>query len=179
MGRWRKERSSDNARKSNLRERYPNSSHLLFVVATVIALTLLVACGTNPHTSGSTTVPRSKAGSAGFRVIPIAPFALPCAKNALTTAEIEGCLGIGIARTDLIINRKEKTILRELSRNGRGSFLRSEKSWLAYRHSLCDSVASVYTGGHFQHALFEECVISVNRYHIGELSTMIGVTRNP
>lgn len=168
-----------NAGKRISSQLYPRSSHLLTVTATAIALALVTACGANTHTSDSTTARRFAAGSAGFRVIQIAPFTLPCLKNALTTVEIEGCLGTGIARTDRVIKRKVKTVLRELPRNGRASFVSSEKSWLDYRRSLCESVASVYTEGHSQPALYEECVISVNRVHVGELSLAIDVARNP
>jgi uncharacterized protein YecT (DUF1311 family) len=97
---------------------------------------------------------------------------LRCPAKPTSTLDFEGCAEHRTLESDDAINRRVKTVSRRLSSAAaRRSFIDSERAWLTYRRTVCDSRAYVYEGGSAARIVFAKCVADRNLAHLKDLAT--------
>jgi len=98
---------------------------------------------------------------------------LPCPAKPKSTLDLEGCAEHRIVKSDKAINEIVGVIFARLRRSSSGAarrFVRSERAWLTYRRSDCESRAdSIYEGGSAAGFVFAECVAARNVAHLTDL----------
>jgi uncharacterized protein YecT (DUF1311 family) len=104
---------------------------------------------------------------------------LPCPMHPISTLDTEGCLEQAILETDRRIDAQAKAIFGLLRPDARLGFVRSERSWLAYRRASCAAEASKYAGGTASGLLDASCTLSRNRTHLADLAEMRKTLANP
>lgn len=131
-----------------------------FAVTAGVVLAVLVSGG-----AGRATTPKPPVVREVFTP-------LACPKHPISTIAIEGCTEKSILATDRRINVLVRRIFFSLAPSARGTFVRSERSWLSYRHGSCVTAASLYAGGSIQAVFFGSCVASRNATHLKDLASL-------
>jgi uncharacterized protein YecT (DUF1311 family) len=84
----------------------------------------------------------------------------PC--PGANTLELNACLNARLERSDATLNRYYRTALSRISKENGGkpaeTFIKAERSWIAYRDSECSSVFERY-GGTIRVSVGLECSI--------------------
>jgi uncharacterized protein YecT (DUF1311 family) len=105
---------------------------------------------------------------------------LPCPDDAMTTLALEGCAEQTIVTTDHRIDGLVRSIFGVLrTGDGRKMLVRSEASWLAYRHQSCAAEASKYAGGTLVGVLDAQCQARRNQSHVADLRELLKTLKAP
>jgi len=73
--------------------------------------------------------------------------------------------------------RRVFTLLRDPG--GRRAFASGERSWLAYRRSICDAKASKFAGGTLAGVVAASCTARHNHRHLDELTSLAKTLKQP
>ena len=105
---------------------------------------------------------------------------LPCPKNPVSTLDLEGCAERDILRTDAAINAQARKVFALLhDADGRRAFVSAERSWLAYRRSICAAEASKFAGGTLAGVVAASCTARQNKRHLADLSALARTLKQP
>jgi uncharacterized protein YecT (DUF1311 family) len=98
---------------------------------------------------------------------------LPCPAHPKSTLALEGCYEKAIVTTDRKIDMQAGAVFRLLrSRAVRVTFVRGERSWLAYRHDSCAAASSHFAGGSFAPVSAAICILDRSKAHLRDLVAM-------
>jgi uncharacterized protein YecT (DUF1311 family) len=125
---------------------------------------LATGCGSSAKKTSSTPVAPLKPP-----VIPVKFTPLPCPKHAYSTIDMEGCSERATLKTDKQINTQVATIFKLLIPSARADFVRSERSWLAYRNGSCEAESSKFAGGTAEPVEFGYCLSDASAEHLHDL----------
>jgi uncharacterized protein YecT (DUF1311 family) len=105
---------------------------------------------------------------------------LPCPKQPVSTLDLVGCAERDILRTDKTVEAKERKVFALLHDvDGRRAFVSAERSWLAYRRSICAAEASKFAGGTLAGVVAASCTARQNRRHLTDLSALARTLKQP
>jgi uncharacterized protein YecT (DUF1311 family) len=145
--------------------------------ATLMLLAILCAgfpgCDSDQAETEEQTSTRSIADDLEPPVISEQFTLLPCPAKPKSTLDFEGCAEHRILKSDKAINEIVGVIFARLRHSSSGAarrFVRSERAWLTYRRSACESRADIYEGGSAAGIVFAECVAARNVAHLSDLT---------
>jgi len=96
---------------------------------------------------------------------------LPCSKD--TTLGIEGCQEQAIVGLDTQIDVIRKSILGSIqTTSAKKNFVAAENTWFTYRQANCLAKADVYSGGSLAPVTMGACIVSLNKAHLADLTTL-------
>ena len=98
---------------------------------------------------------------------------LACPSKPKTTLQIEGCAEHRVVAIDKTIDALSVNIFAKLRSAGRRAYAEASADWLTYRNTECDAEASIYDGGSIQPVDYADCLIAIDRSHVGELRAML------
>ncbi len=98
---------------------------------------------------------------------------LPCPSRPRTTRQIEGCAEHRVLATDRTIDALNTKVVRKLRPAARAGFVSSNAAWVSYRDEACAAAASPYTGGSLQPVAYANCLVAIDRSHVGELRGLL------
>src|SRR5262245_15948306 len=105
---------------------------------------------------------------------------LPCPKHPVSTLDMEGCAEQDILRTDRQVEMQMRRVIALLrDPGGRRAFASAERSWLAYRRSICDAEASKFAGGTLAGVVAASCTARQNHRHLAELTSLAKTLKQP
>ncbi len=96
---------------------------------------------------------------------------LPCSQD--TTLGIEGCQEQAIVGLDTQIDVIRQSILGSIqTTSAKKNFVAAENTWYGYRQANCLAKSDVYAGGSLAQVTMGACVVSLNKAHLADLTTL-------
>ena len=96
--------------------------------------------------------------------------------SASTTLGLEGCAERDVVALDRTINALRRELWSRLrARLAHVDFVAAERAWFSYRRASCTSQTDVYHGGSLSVVTYADCLVAINRQHVGELRDTISI----